>query len=95
MENKHLGVTFSLFLLISGFSPIAGINFVNETSSTVSIGLVNTTVLTSDVELTTESSITKTLSELGVEFKVTEASDFVLPNECSSGYKVINYALIK
>lgn len=89
MENKHLGVTFSLFLLISGFSPIAGIN-VNETSSTISIGLVTTTVLTSDVELSTESSITSTLTELGVEFKVTEANDFVLPNECSSGYKVIN-----
>lgn len=86
MENKHLGVTIGLFLLISGLFPIAGIEFLNETSSTSSIAFVNPTESKIDNELSKSTS-----SELKKQLDVTEVTEikvFVLPNECSSFYKV-------
>lgn len=68
MENKHLGVTMGLLLLISGIFPISDIEFLNESSSTSLMALVNPP----------ELNITQ----------VTEIKEFVLPNECSSSYKV-------
>ena len=91
MENKHLGVTLGLFLLISGFCPIVGIIFVNETSSTSLISLVNATEIKMDNKLSSKTLSTSPSNELKKEFNVTEVSElteFVLPNECSSSYKV-------
>lgn len=89
MENKHLGVTLRLFLLISGLFPIAGsIQFFNETSSTESsISLVNPPELKSDNKLSKPSS-NELKKEFNVTDNVTEIKEFVLPNECSSSYKV-------
>lgn len=86
MESKHLGVTLGFFLLISGLFPIAGIEFLNENSSTSSITLVNQTELKNDNNLS-KSSSNEVKKELNV-IEITKIKEFVLPSECSSMYKV-------